>query len=81
MSWREGGTLCLRGFFSVNSNSGAELSPPKGAELLSALIRVLLCPLEDWAGHSHSENTPSVTSGGSCSSSMEMRGAGLYYMD
>lgn len=52
VSGREGGTLCLRGFFSVNSNDGAELSPPF---LLSALIHVLLCPLEDWAGHSHSE--------------------------
>lgn len=45
VSWREGGTLCLRGFFSVNSNNGDEL-------LLSALICVLLCPLEDWAGQS-----------------------------
>lgn len=50
VSWIEGGTLCLRGFFSVNSNNGAELSLPKGAELLSALICVLLCPLEDWTG-------------------------------
>lgn len=55
VSWREGGTLCSRGFFSVNSNDGAELSSPF---LLSALIRVFLCPLEDWAEHSHSENTP-----------------------
>lgn len=55
VNWREGGTLCLRGFFSVNSNDGAELSSPF---LLSARICVFLCPLEDWAGHSHSENTP-----------------------
>lgn len=75
VSWREGGTLCLRGFFSVNSNDGAELSPHFS---FHHLICVLLCPLEDWAGHIALR---SATSGGSCSGSTEEKGAGLYYMD
>ena len=49
-SWREDGTLCLRGFFSVYSNYGTELSQPL---LLSIVICFLLHSLEDWNRHSY----------------------------
>lgn len=49
-SWREGGTLCLRGFFSVYSNYGTELSQPL---LLSVGICFLLLSLEDWCRHNY----------------------------
>lgn len=58
-SWREDGTLCLRGFFSVYSNYGTELSP---LLLLSVVICFLLHSLEDWCRHNYFWEQPPVPS-------------------
>lgn len=54
VSWREGGTLCLGGFFSVYSNYGTELSQPL---LLSIVLCFLLLSLEDRCRHNYFWNS------------------------